>query len=71
MVFCECFAAGRTPNLLLKKFGSWYRLPKFVEGLIPEECELILALKRRVSSTEPIGISPKFMETWFIFTDGK
>ena len=70
MVFCECFAAGRTTNLLLKKFGSWYRSQRFVEDLAPEECELILALKQRVSSAEPIGISPKFMETWFISTDG-
>ena len=70
MVFYECFAAGRTTNLLLKKFGSWYRSQRFVEDLAPEECELILALKQRVSSAEPIGISPKFMETWFILTDG-
>ena len=70
MVFYECFAAGRTTNLLLKKFGSLCRSQRFIEDLTSEECELILALKQRVSSAEPIVISPKFMETWFVFTDG-
>ena len=61
LVFYECFAAGRTTNLLLKKFGSWCRSQRLVEDLAPEECELKVALKQRASSAEPIGISPKFI----------
>ena len=70
VVFYECFAAGRATNFLLKKFGSLSKSQRLVEDLTSVECELIAALKQRVSSAQPIVISPKFTETWFVFTDG-
>ena len=70
MVFYECFAAGRTTNLLLKNFGELCKHQRFVEDLTLDECSLILALKRRVCDALPILISPKFLDTWYIFTDG-
>ena len=45
MVFYECFAAGRTTNLLLKNFGNLCRSQRFVEDLTEDECDLILAFK--------------------------
>ena len=70
MVFYECFAAGRTTNLLLKNFGNLCRSQRFVEDLTEDECDLILALRNRVEKAEPIVISPKLLETWLVFTDG-
>jgi hypothetical protein len=37
---------------------------------VPDECEIILALKERVTTAEPIVISPRFLDTWYVFTDG-
>ena len=70
MVFYECFAAGRIINLLLNNFGNLCRSQKFIEDLIEDEYNLILVLRNKLEKTEPIVISPKLLETWFVFTDG-
>jgi len=70
MVFYECFAAGSTANLLLNNFGNLCRSRRFFEDLTGDECDTILALRNRVEKAEPIVISPKLLETWFVFTDG-
>ena len=70
MVFYECFAAGRTTNLLLRNFGDLCQHQRLVEDLTLDECALIFALKERVCNATPILISPKLLDTWYIFTDG-
>jgi hypothetical protein len=70
MVFYECFAAGRITNLLLNNFGNLCRSQKFIEDLIEDKYNLILVLRNKLEKTEPIVISPKLLETWFVFTDG-
>eukprot|EP00435_Cladocopium_sp_Y103_P039415 s2955_g10.t1 len=70
MVFYECFAAGRTTNLLLKDFGKLCREGRVVEELTTLECENLQAIRDRVLNATPVKVSPKFMDTWFVFTDG-
>eukprot|EP00435_Cladocopium_sp_Y103_P057245 s2074_g19.t1 len=70
MVFYECFAAGRTTNLLLKDFGKLCREGRVVEDLTSLECATLQAIKDRVLTATPVKVSPKFMDTWFVFTDG-
>eukprot|EP00435_Cladocopium_sp_Y103_P065100 s379_g27.t1 len=70
MVFYECFSAGRTTNLLLKDFGQLCRDGRSVDDLSQEQCDNILSLRDRVRDAEPIVVSPKFMTTWYVFTDG-
>eukprot|EP00435_Cladocopium_sp_Y103_P054310 s357_g17.t1 len=70
MVFYECFSAGRTTNLLLKDFGKLCREGRAVDDLSTEGCDNILAWRDRVRNAQPIVVSPKFMNTWYFFTDG-
>ena len=70
MVFYECFAAGRTTNLLLKEFGRLCRSDRVIDELSSEDLVLIAALRSRVAYAKPVTISSKFMDTWYIFTDG-
>lgn len=57
LLFYECFATGRTTNLLLKNFGELCKHQRLVEDLTLDECTLILALKKRVCDATPILIS--------------
>ena len=70
MVFYECFAAGRTTNLLLKEFGKMCRSDRAVDELTAEDLVILVALRGRVAHAKPISISAAFMDTWYIFTDG-
>ena len=70
MVFYECFAAGRTTNLLLKEFGRLCRTERLTDDLSDDDCKIVAALRDRVEGAEPITVSPRFMTTWYIFTDG-
>ena len=67
MVFYECFAAGRTTNLLLKEFGKLCRSDRVIDELSSEDLVLIAALRSRVAYAKPVTISSKFMDTWYIF----
>jgi hypothetical protein len=70
MVFYECFAAGRTTNLLLKEFGKMCRSDRAGDELTSEDLVILVALRSRVAHAKPISISATFMDTWYIFTDG-
>ena len=70
MVFYECFAAGRTTNLLLKEFGKMCRSDRAVDELTAEDLVILVALRGRVAHAKPISIFAAFMDTWYIFTDG-
>ena len=70
MVFYECFAAGRTTNLLLKEFGKLCRSDRVEDELSSEDLVILVALRSRVAHARPISISATFMDTWYIFTDG-
>lgn len=39
------------------------------EDRILDECSLLFALRKLVCEAVPISISPKFVDTWYIFTD--
>ena len=70
MVFYECFAAGRTTNLLLKEFGRLCKNERRIDELDESDCRILEALRQRVATATPVCISSKFMNTWYIFTDG-
>ena len=59
MVFYECFAAGRTTNLLLKEFGRLCRSDRVIDELSSEDLVLIAALRSRVAYAKPVTISSK------------
>lgn len=64
------FCSGETTNLLLKDFGKHCREGRTVEDLNESGCQLILEIRNRVKDAEPISVSPRFMNTWYIFIDG-